>query len=1637
MMSKHFKRVILSVLCLLAITCCAFLAACSDGNGDGGNDPNKQYSVTIIESDGATVTADKTKAKKGETVTLTYETNYGYTVTGLKLNGKNIAISNGTAVFKMPAAEAKITAVAAITDNKTTQASPETQLTLNSTIAGNTAKSYWAAEYGDSALTVTVYVEDSRVTPEKDGVEVYFGRSGYTYAKLSSINRGVKITADGEFETFTAADGVYKKADNNGITVEKVEPWSKGDKIDGYFVRVSVTYESLGLSEKPTGGLTALPVLSNYTRTLGTTTVYGNYAKTNAGAYCVLADSEWTENEYAGGTGNLGGTNTVPAASTWDLSKDYPADSENFADRKVTLAGHDGNDNNLYFKDTVGKDAYVEATFKFTKMEKTDEKWGKFGLMLYDGLNHQSGFFYYVDAFVGEAGDGVVRGKNLGYNDAIGNWGGWNGVQGGENKYSADKPITLGMAYSDDVVSLWLIENNNKTMLMQQVHTKQGDYSIGIKSFGVGIEVTNYMVYDAESEEFAARTPEIVKQDIDTLFAGDSYMDFWKIYGLWNTLSADMTVEDEDGTRPAKLVNRGIGGTQVPLWSSAGMVKTLSLSYNPDQIVFHIGVNDIDSPASPDEVYTRLQNLFATYHSTFPQAQIYWVSLIPNNFYINNGGTYNDNYKTLNNKVKEYVKTHDFVTYIDVETAFTAEDGGARRNHFMNDGLHLNAVYGYPLWLSIIKDALGYTPAGKTESDVFGNDADRVATPAWSYGTNGTVAEINKAQADFGKTVNVEESIYAKGVYATDFLFEAELRSSGRYNADDWSKVGVALVNDDVTVLGYFETNKNPDTNASNYAADGKQLKYASLVARGNAFDGTKVKGVADWNWNNQAGGAIAQRDITTTFSKIAIAKRGDTVYLLVDGELIASKKFDEVKAGSKFHAAVTGFNRNIEIKSIRTITDTAVIDGMLVPTYHITLPSIENIEVVIDSLKAKEGDNVSFELIGTNASSVDKVYAVYDSEEHEITPDNGAYKFVMPDANVTIKITVRGGVTVTLDESLADKVAPSVTTLLVGDEVTFSATQGWYIKKLFANGKEIAKDGNVYKLTVTENVTITGEVNRFEKGMIFDGELTADEGWTQDILDTGAYFSGNGLPVMLYGFNSAEGVRIAAVINHNTPVTERLQELDREQDSWHLYLNLEIRLNNKSDDGHSIQTTTWKGGQEYKTRCTPYWKTVENAAGSAWKYTSVCELVVDHSVCETNADMAVPIALGGVWQHGFQWLGGYNDNVLRYTHTIGKNGLTATGDEHKKLYLAEVSATLDGELTDSVWTEQVKANTQSIVIRGASISFMGVKDTNGVLLGVTVDHTTAPDARCQEVNNKTNNFWFYYMGPEFRLNNKDLQIASSTLGQAIRCNVGIKSVKHASENRWTTTFEMFVPYTIIDADGTADIPLALGGVFENGFDTMFGSAWGGGSVANSPFTVTSNGIVWSGAPVVEGVKLDGHLNDSVWTETALSSAHTVEYNVTDGKAVINAVKLADGVLVGVRVTSSKSAFATNDAAKRGDWTSYQNVRLNLFAVNHFVTVYAPSINGINNGETGTTKFGSHEVKNADGTYTTTYEIYIPKADYADQDFTGNIALTVITHTTQSNPDTHDFLGQESATPGDWFKICGYITDDGMIGLTA
>ncbi len=788
----------------------------------------------------------------------------------------------------MPEENVVIDAVFSIASNAVNQAAPLNAYSISSTaVAGAEAVAKFNLSYETDGVRFTAYVQDSAIT-DYDGLSVYFGINQYASSALVENNKGVVATIGGT-TVYGVDNGAYVAIEES--VDSSVLPWAIDGVVLGYVVDISASYDFLGVSyDEALGNITVLPVLTNCDKSnYSNKTIYGNADICNADTYALVnEDATLSDNYYKFGAGQLGQGNTAIATGQyWDLSADYGKNSPDYDSRKAVLNGHDGNDNNLAMYRATGQNLYAKATLTLTGLAASDERYGKFGMMLFNEAS-QKGLFFYVDAYIGdgvEVGFDNVRGTALGYNSAVNGWGSWVTINNTDGSFNLNsKSITLGLTAYDGMVYMYL----GDTLVGETAFDLSDGAVMGFKSFGYTMEVTDYSVTDdLDDPDFIAHRKEIVNQELDVLFLGDSYMDFW----TWSGFEQHTAAID-------KKADIGVGGTQINYWTEK--VAFVKKCYSPSKFVFHIGVNDIDDGnTTAATAFARLQTMVDVYQEAFPEADIYWVSLVHNTMFANKCSEYD----AMNALVKEYAEGNEKLHYIDVTSVGVDEDGNTRTNMFY-DGLHFSAGYGYPLWGKLILEALGYND--RAQGSTLGDIGDSYAYNDWTFSEDGETA--------YGRAAG-EQAIYALDMdYASDFIFTVDVKSESVLAGDAWSKVGLMLRNDNYTIFGYVDTPTS--TEVSN-------RKWCSIVYRKNGYNSSNVFTTVDWNWSDTGTISAADRLIESEFVTLGIAKIGGSVYMLADGKVVSSHNSIPDIASQSFVAGVLVFNRTVDAKNAQLVTGT------------------------------------------------------------------------------------------------------------------------------------------------------------------------------------------------------------------------------------------------------------------------------------------------------------------------------------------------------------------------------------------------------------------------------------------------------------------------------------------------------------------------------------------------------------------------------------------------------------------------------------------------------------------------------------------------------------------------------------------
>ena len=253
---------------------------------------------------------------------------------------------------------------------------------------------------------------------------------------------------------------------------------------------------------------------------------------------------------------------------------------------------------------------------------------------------------------------------------------------------------------------------------------------------------------------------------------------------------------------------------------------------------------------------------------------------------------------------------------------------------------------------------------------------------------------------------------------------------------------------------------------------------------------------------------------------------------------------------------------------------------------------------------------------------------------------------------------------------------------------------------------------------------------------------------------------------------------------------------------NWWENDNVEFKLNS----GASYTVVFYEGVPAYSGNITAGMSKTVEVDG---KLVTTVEILVENAgdVCQLK------VGMNGA---NFGWLGAIWNDYYN-TAFVSRDGITVG----QPIDLGN-GLVLDGVFDEDVYTDAVKTNVIRADANGADVCIMGTLTGDGVVLGVTVSHTKAPN-----LPTGGNGDWYTYMNIEFHFNDDaDTQFIittrnASSLGRMLAyCN----SV--ADGDDYTTTFEIFIPYEAIGGNGGEDIRFTARGWFETGWCDLLNSNW-------------------------------------------------------------------------------------------------------------------------------------------------------------------------------------------------------------------
>lgn len=171
---------------------------------------------------------------------------------------------------------------------------------------------------------------------------------------------------------------------------------------------------------------------------------------------------------------------------------------------------------------------------------------------------------------------------------------------------------------------------------------------------------------------------------------------------LWATLAADFA------ERP--VLNRGFGGSRLP--DATYYAEQLVAPYRPRAIVLYAGDNDLAEGCTPKQVRAAFAAFVQRARELDPGVPIAFIAIKPSVA----RQALLPQIRRANTLVRQYARTQQNVTYLDVFTPMLGRDGRPQPTWFGPDGLHMNRR-GYALWTGLVRRWLHATLGPPAHAD--------------------------------------------------------------------------------------------------------------------------------------------------------------------------------------------------------------------------------------------------------------------------------------------------------------------------------------------------------------------------------------------------------------------------------------------------------------------------------------------------------------------------------------------------------------------------------------------------------------------------------------------------------------------------------------------------------------------------------------------------------------------------------------------------------------------------------------------------------------------------------------------------------------------------------------------------------
>ena len=418
-----------------------------------------------------------------------------------------------------------------------------------------------------------------------------------------------------------------------------------------------------------------------------------------------------------------------------------------------------------------------------------------------------------------------------------------------------------------------------------------------------------------------------------------------------------------------------------------------------------------------------------------------------------------------------------------------------------------------------------------------------------------------------------------------------------------------------------------------------------------------------------------------------------------------------------------------------------------------------------------------------------------------------GDVAFEDRDKENTLEIICEDNISITFAESISKYQL----------EVTKSVDVNYFVKFTSENPDVVSVDENgvISALKVGEATVVIECAGKEKRVNVSIAPFSTDGISLDGVISEGEYAG----EVITADNGSMSAKVVGMVKNGNLYISFELVHGDWSPlaSSWWQNDNVEFRL----DNGTSYTVVFYEGEPTYSNNITYGVSSTEEIDG---KLVTTIELCVE-DVPEISQIM---LCANGA---NFGWLAIAHHNVCN-TGYVSEDGIIVG-----KPYELDNGLVLDGKFDESIYTESVKANTITANGNGADIEIMGTLTDDGLVFGVTVDHTKSP-----YVTLVPNGDWFTFMNIEFHFNslggedNQFMFFANNR--QKVKGRAFFYSNTVQTDSGYTSTIEIFIPYESIGVNaGVESIVFTARGWFETGWCDLLNNSW------NATHKVTADGL--------------------------------------------------------------------------------------------------------------------------------------------------------------------------------------------------